>query len=158
MFVRNLEESEFDQIRTVSNPSQQQITTITASTLANTRNTQPIKYSTLPHTSSSHREQANKNITTTAKNTTSSFKSNLHQCHSISDIANEAKQRYGSIDTGNFCDICKKTKFTHSGAGHICFNCKLRCCVRCAFKFQTRTKVIFFFFLYFTVIKPNLES
>ena len=64
-----------------------------------------------------------------------------HQCHSISDIANEAKQRYGSIDTGYLCDICKKTKFTYSGAGHICFNCKLRCCVRCAFKYTTKTKV-----------------
>lgn len=88
-----------------------------------TTNTTNIKYSTLPNQSS--KQQTNQ----------------LHQCHSISDIANEAKQRYGSIDTGNLCDICKKTKFTYSGAGHICFSCKLRCCVRCAFKYTTKTKV-----------------
>ena len=109
IFIRNLDESEFDQINSVK---QSQATT-------------SIKYSTLPH-------QTKNNTPTTNQ---------LHQCHSISDIANEAKQRYGSIDTGYLCDICKKTKFTYSGAGHICFNCKLRCCVRCAFKYTTKTKV-----------------
>ena len=61
--------------------------------------------------------------------------------HSINDIAQEVKQRYGSIDTGNVCDLCKKTKFSNGGVGHVCFNCKARCCIRCAFKYTTKTKV-----------------
>jgi hypothetical protein len=61
--------------------------------------------------------------------------------HSITDIAEECKQRYGSIDTGSVCNICKKTKFTNNGSGHVCFNCKLRCCVKCAYKYTTKTKV-----------------
>jgi hypothetical protein len=61
--------------------------------------------------------------------------------HSINDIAQEVKQRYGSIDTGNVCDLCKKTKFSNGGVGHVCFNCKARCCVRCAFRYTTKTKV-----------------
>lgn len=63
------------------------------------------------------------------------------QCHSISDIAQVAKQRYGSIDTGNVCDVCRKTKFANGGVGQTCFNCKARCCLRCAFKYTTKTKV-----------------
>ena len=86
-----------------------------------------IKYSTLPNKNSKQQQHQQSN--------------QLHQCHSISDIADQVKQRYGSIDTGNLCDICKKTKFTYSGAGHICFSCKLRCCIRCAFKYTTKTKV-----------------
>lgn len=70
-----------------------------------------------------------------------SSSSKLQQCHSISDIAQECKQRYGSIDTGNVCDVCKKTKFTHSGSGHTCFDCKSRCCVKCAYRYTTKTKV-----------------
>ncbi len=70
-----------------------------------------------------------------------SSSSNLQQCHSISDIAQECKQRYGSIDTGNVCDVCKKTKFTNSSSGHICFDCKSRCCVKCAYRYSTKTKV-----------------
>jgi len=66
--------------------------------------------------------------------------------HSINDIAQEVKQRYGSIDTGNVCDLCKKTKFTNGGVGHVCFNCKARCCIRCAFRYTTRTKVSLCFF------------
>jgi hypothetical protein len=62
---------------------------------------------------------------------------------SINTIAQQTKQRYGSIDTGNVCDLCKKTKFTNTGStGHTCFSCKARCCVRCAFKYTTKTKQI----------------
>ena len=61
--------------------------------------------------------------------------------HSINDIAQEVKQRYGSIDTGNVCDLCKKTKFSNGGVGHVCFNCKARCCIRCAFKYTAKSKV-----------------
>ena len=66
--------------------------------------------------------------------------------HSINDIAQEVKQRYGSIDTGNVCDLCKKTKFSNGGVGHVCFNCKARCCVRCAFRYTTKAKVNLIFF------------
>ncbi len=62
------------------------------------------------------------------------------QRHSINDIAQETKQRYGSVDTGNLCDLCKKIKFAN-GSGHICFNCKSKCCIRCAFKYTTKNKV-----------------
>ena len=73
------------------------------------------------------------------KNNTSNLENS--QRHSISDIAQEVKQRYGSIDTGNVCDICKKTKFSNGGVGHVCFSCKSSCCVRCAFRYTTKTKV-----------------
>ena len=96
----------------------------------------PIKYSTLPHAATTHIKQDKQQ-----QQQQNQQKKILHQCHSISDIANETKQRYGSIDTGNLCDVCKKTKFTYSGAGNICFYCKLRCCVRCAFKYTTKNKV-----------------
>ena len=65
------------------------------------------------------------------------------QRHSISDIAQEIKQRYGSVDTGNVCDVCKKIKFTNSSVGRICFSCKSRCCVRCSLKYISKTKVNF---------------
>ena len=65
------------------------------------------------------------------------------QRHSIAEIAQEVKQRYGSIDTGNLCDLCKKTKFTSSSVGQTCFSCKSRCCIRCAFKYSTKSKVRF---------------
>lgn len=85
------------------------------------------------------------NLTNNSNNFESSTgnRSNLQQCHSIMDIAQECKQRYGSVDTGSVCEICKKTKFTHIGAGHACFNCKARCCVKCAYKYTSKTKVIF---------------
>jgi len=98
----------------------------------------PIKYSTLPHAAASHKQEKQQQQQQLQQQQNKQI---LHQCHSISDIANETKQRYGSIDTGNLCDVCKKTKFTHSGAGHICFYCKLRCCIRCAFKYTTKSKV-----------------
>ena len=74
------------------------------------------------------------------------------QRHSINDIAQETKQRYGSVDTGNLCDLCKKIKFAN-GSGHTCFNCKSRCCIRCAFKYTTKNKVIYFlfYFIYYLI-------
>ena len=67
---------------------------------------------------------------------------NRVQYHSISDIAQSVKQRYGSVDTGHLCDVCKKTKFATAGSnGNTCFSCKCRCCARCAFKYNTKTKV-----------------
>lgn len=61
------------------------------------------------------------------------------QRHSISDIAQTVKQRYGaeSLDTGAVCDLCKVTKFTstHTG-GRVCSACKLRCCLRCSLRFS----------------------
>ena len=63
---------------------------------------------------------------------------------SITDIAQEAKQKYGfnTIDTGDVCDICKKTKFVNCNA-HICVYCRLKCCIRCSFRLKTKTKVSF---------------
>ena len=118
--IRDLETSEFDIVNTIVKTS---------------HSNSPIKYSTLPHAATTHIKQDKQQQQNQQKKI-------LHQCHSISDIANETKQRYGSIDTGNLCDVCKKTKFTYSGAGNICFYCKLRCCVRCAFKYTTKNKVI----------------
>jgi hypothetical protein len=63
------------------------------------------------------------------------------QRHSVSDIAQEVKQRYGSIDTGNVCDLCKKIKFANSNVGHTCFHCKARCCIKCSYKFNMKNKV-----------------
>ena len=61
------------------------------------------------------------------------------QRHSISDIAQTVKQKYGadSLDTGDVCDLCKVTKFTsaHSG-GRVCSACKSRCCLRCSLRFS----------------------
>lgn len=61
------------------------------------------------------------------------------QRHSISDIAQTVKQKYGadSLDTGAVCDLCKVTKFTsaHSG-GRVCSACKSRCCLRCSLRFS----------------------
>jgi len=64
----------------------------------------------------------------------------LHSCHSITDLSAESKQRYGSVDTGRSCDVCARTKFTHAGSGHTCFDCKRRCCVKCAYRYTTKTK------------------
>jgi hypothetical protein len=63
---------------------------------------------------------------------------------SITDIAQEAKQKYGfdTIDTGDICDICKKTKFVNCNA-HVCVYCRLKCCIRCSFRLKTKTKVSF---------------
>ena len=71
------------------------------------------------------------------------------QRHSINDIAQEVKQRYGSgsIDTGNVCDLCKKTKFSNSTVGHACFHCKARACIRCSFKFTHKNQVTYKFFI-----------
>ena len=89
------------------------------------------------------RNQANNSSSLDNRN-----RSNLKstQRHSINDIAEETKQRYGSVDTGNLCDLCKKIKFAN-GSGHTCFNCKSRCCIRCAFKYTTKNKVILTFYL-----------
>ena len=80
------------------------------------------------------------------------------QRHSINDIAQEVKQRYGSIDTGNVCDLCKKTKFSNGGVGHVCFNCKARCCVRCAFKYTTKTKVSLEYTDFIFTTAPKYEA
>lgn len=71
------------------------------------------------------------------------------QRHSISDIAQEAKQRYGSIDTGNVCDVCKKTKFSNATVGHACFHCKSRSCIRCSFKFTYKNQVNSYQYLFY---------
>jgi len=66
------------------------------------------------------------------------------QYHSITDIADEVKQRYDDqqqIDTGILCDLCKKIKFV-TGIGHVCFQCNRHACVRCSIKYKTKTKVI----------------
>ena len=62
---------------------------------------------------------------------------------SITDIAQEAKQKYGlnTIDTGDLCDICKKTKFVSNNNAHACVYCKLKCCIKCSFRLKTKTKV-----------------
>lgn len=61
------------------------------------------------------------------------------QRHSISDIAQTVKQRYGgpdSLDTGAVCDLCKVTKFASAHAGgRVCSACKSRCCLRCSLRF-----------------------
>ncbi|CAF0795571.1 unnamed protein product [Brachionus calyciflorus] len=85
---------------------------------------------------------SNNSITNTISNQGGLKSKNIAQRHSISDIAQEIKQRYGSIDTGNVCDLCKKTKFTSSGVNRVCFNCKCRCCIRCSVKYTTKTKQI----------------
>ena len=89
------------------------------------------------------------------KNNTSNLENS--QRHSISDIAQEVKQRYGSIDTGNVCDICKKTKFSNGGVGHVCFSCKSSCCVRCAFRYTTKTKVSLRKCLFFSSNIPSFN-
>jgi hypothetical protein len=64
---------------------------------------------------------------------------------SIKDIAQEIKQKYSSdtLNTGDTCDICKKTKFINNNNAHLCVYCKLKCCIRCSFKLKTKTKVFF---------------
>lgn len=61
------------------------------------------------------------------------------QRHSITDIAQTVKQKYGadSLDTGVVCDLCKVTKFASAHAGgRVCSACKSRCCLRCSLRFS----------------------
>lgn len=62
---------------------------------------------------------------------------------SITDIAEEIKQKYSphGLNTGDLCDICKKTKFVSNTNAHACVYCKLKCCIRCSFRLKTNTKV-----------------
>ncbi|RMZ94131.1 Rab-3-interacting molecule unc-10, partial [Brachionus plicatilis] len=102
---------------------------------------------TISNSSANVRSNTNQNFSTlTSSNNSLShvdqIKLKKSQRHSISDIAQETKQRYGSVDTGNVCDICKKIKFTNSSVGRVCFSCKSRCCIRCSVKYITKTKEI----------------
>ncbi len=38
------------------------------------------------------------------------------------------------------CQICNKTKFTNPSSGHTCFACQRRCCVKCAYRYTTKTR------------------
>ena len=84
--------------------------------------------------------------------------STTHQ--SITDIAQEVKQKYSSdcLNTGDFCDICKKTKFINNNNAHLCVYCKLKCCLRCSFKLKTKTKVFNIFYLINFHLNANLIS
>jgi regulating synaptic membrane exocytosis protein 2 len=110
--------------------------------------TQQTKRSSTQHDLSEASPTGHKSsISSTVANGTVGGLSKLEQRHSISDIAQEYKQRYGSVDAGLLCDICKKTKFASRDGGHQCFNCKLRCCVRCSFKYTFKNKVNFFLYI-----------
>jgi hypothetical protein len=90
-------------------------------------------------------------------NTNSTNKSNK-QYQSISDIADEVKQRYEDqqqIDTGILCDLCKKIKFV-TGVGHVCFQCNRQSCVRCSIKYKSKTKVNGFVINYKQISFPFL--
>jgi hypothetical protein len=95
----------------------------------------------------------------TSIDSTNSLKLSTTQ-QSINDIAQEIKQKYSSdtLNTGDTCDICKKTKFINNNNAHLCVYCKLKCCIRCSFKLKTKTKVFFFNFLKLNFIILNFQK